>query len=148
MSSKLGYMNKDETRRRNESLVRRLLEEGFNKGNLSIVDELVAVDQKEHQRDHRDGREGVKEVIRSLKEAFPDFTFTIEELIGVDDKVWVRLTARGTNLGSFMGRPPTGRKISVDAMDVVRLREGMMIEHWGVPDELGVAIQLGFLKAE
>lgn len=148
MSSQLGYLNKEETRQRNENLVRRLLEEGFNRGNLSVVDELVAVDQKEHQRDHSDGREGVKEVIRSLREAFPDFAFTIEELIGVEDKVWVRLTARGTNLGSFMGRPPTGRKISVDAIDIVRFRDGMMIEHWGVPDELGVAIQLGFLKTE
>lgn len=137
-----------ENKERNQSLLRRLLEEGFNKGDLSVVEELVAVDCKEHQRDHRDGREGVKEVIQSLREPFPDFAFTIEEMIGVEDKVWVRLIARGTNLGSFMGRPPTGRKIMVDAIDIVRFKDGMMVEHWGVPDELGAAIQLGFLKAD
>ncbi|HYB03040.1 MAG TPA: ester cyclase [Nitrososphaerales archaeon] len=147
MSSQLEYINK-ESKERNEKLVRRLLEEGFNKGSLSVVDELVATDYKEHQRDHSDGREGVKEVIQSLRGAFPDFAFTIEELHGFEDKVWVRLTARGTNLGSFMGRPPTGRKITVDAIDVARFKDGKMVEHWGVPDELGAAVQLGFLKAE
>jgi predicted ester cyclase len=135
-----------ETEERNVSIVRRFLEEGFNKGNLAIVDELVAIDHKEHQRDQSDGREGVKEIIMSLKEAFPDFNFTIEELAGVGDKVWIRLTAKGTNSGSFMGKPATGRKIAVDVIDVLRSKDGIIVEHWGVPDELGVAIQLGFLK--
>jgi predicted ester cyclase len=146
MTGQLRSLEK-EAREENENkiMARRLFEEGFNKGNLSVVDELVAVDFKEHQRDHKDGREGLKALIRSLRQAFPDFAFTIEELIGVEDKVWARLTARGTNLGSFMGRPPTGRKIAIDVIDIVSCKDGRLAEHWGVPDELGAAIQLGFL---
>jgi predicted ester cyclase len=131
----------------NEAKYRRLIEEGFNQGNLGIVDELVAPDALEHQRGIGGGRDGVKGTIKYLRGAFPDFKITIEEVISVGDKVWVRQRGGGTNLGPFNGHPPTGRNAFTDVMDVVRFQDGMMVEHWGVPDQLGMMQALGLIPS-
>ena len=65
----------------NEALYRRLIEEGFNQGNLAVVDEIVAPHAIEHQRGSESGQEGVKRTIRYLRSAFPNFTLTIDELL-------------------------------------------------------------------
>jgi len=135
-------MNEQET---NRALLLRLIEDGFNKGDLSAVDRIVAVDSKEYQRGNPDGSEGTKEVIRTLRGWFPDFTMVAQDTAAVGDKVWARFKASGTNLGSVMGRPPTGRKVTVDVIDIARFRDGRIVEHWGIPDQLGLMIQLGFV---
>src|SRR5260370_3049209 len=60
-----------------EAIYRRLIEEGFNQGNLAVVDELVSPDCREHQRGSRDGVEGTKGTINYLRSAFPDFKIPI-----------------------------------------------------------------------
>jgi predicted ester cyclase len=128
----------------NESIYRRIIEEGFNQGKLEIADELVAPHAIEHQRGGAgDGPEGVKKTIRILRSAFPDFTLTIDEVVSIGDKVWARQRGGGTNLGSFAGHPATGRKAFIDVIDVCRFENGKMIEHWGVPDQLGMMMALG-----
>lgn len=129
----------------NETLYRRLIEEGFNQGNLAVIDEIVAPDALEHQRGSEPGQDGVKKTIRYLRSAFPDFTLTIDELAVVGDKVWARQHGGGTNLGSFAGRPPTGKAMTTDVFDVCRFEDGKMVEHWGVPDQLGVMQRLGHI---
>ena len=122
-----------------------LIEEGFNKGNLSIVDRVVAADMKEHQRGNSDGPEGIKEVIETLRTWFPDLEMHAEDIATVGDKIWVRFVATGTNLGPFMDNSPTGRKMRIDVIDIVRFNGGKIVEHWGVPDQLGVMLQLGLV---
>jgi predicted ester cyclase len=131
---------------RNKAQLLRLIEEGFNKGNLSIVDEIVSIDSKEHQRGNGDGCEGAKEVIRTLRRWFPDFAMQAEDVMASEDKVWARFKATGTNLGSVMQRPPTGKKMSIDVIDIVRFSGGKIVEHWGVPDQLGMMLQLGVFQ--
>ena len=131
----------------NEAIYRRLIEEGFNQGNLAVVDELVAPDAQEHQRGSADGIEGTKGTIRYLRSAFPDFKITIDEIVVSGDKVWARQKGGGTNLGSFAGHPPTGIKAFTDVIDVVRIEDGKIVEHWGVPDQLGMMMQLGHITA-
>jgi predicted ester cyclase len=123
-----------------------LIEEGFNKGDLSVADEIVAADSKEHQRGNSDGSAGAKEVIETLHAWFPDFKMSVEDIVAVGDKVWAHFTARGTNLGPVMGRPPTGKKVAIDVIDIVRFKDGKVVEHWGVPDQLGLMIQLGLMR--
>jgi predicted ester cyclase len=127
----------------NESIYRRIIEEGFNQGKLEVADELVASGAIEHQRGSADGPEGLKRTIKSLRSTFPDFTITIDELVSIGDKVWARQRGGGTNLGSFAGRPPTGIKAFIDVIDVCRFENGKMVEHWGVPDQLGMMMALG-----
>ena len=132
-----------------ESVARRLIEEAFNKGNLEVVDELTSPALSEHQNfgpDHAPGAAGVRAVVESLRRAFPDFRLTIEDLTTAGDAVWLRMVATGTNDGSFMGNAPTGRPIRIDVFDVIRVEDGRMVEHWGVPDRLGAILQLGLLK--
>ena len=132
-----------------ESVARRLIEEAFNKGDLAVVDELTSPELHEHQNfgpGHAPGAAGVRAVVESLRRAFSDFRLTIEDLTTSGDAVWLRMVATGTNDGSFMGNPPTGRPIRIDVFDVIRVEDGRMVEHWGVPDRLGAILQLGLLK--
>jgi len=129
----------------NESIYRRIIEEGFNHGRLEIADELIAAGAVEHQRGSADGPDGLKRTIKILRSAFPDFTITITELVAVGDKVWVMQKGGGTNLGSFAGHPPTGRKAFIDVIDVCRFENGKVVEHWGVPDQLGMMMALGHI---
>ena len=132
-----------------ETIARRLIEEGFNAGDLDVADELVAPDMAEHQSfgpDHAPGPEGVKAVISSLRRAFSDFHLEIEDLAVAGDTVWLRMTGSGTNDGSFMGNPPTGRTMRTPVFDALRVEDGLIVEHWGVPDRLGTLFQLGLAR--
>lgn len=131
-----------------ETVVRRLIDEGFNQGRLDVADELIAPDMAEHQKfgpDHPPGPAGVKAVMASLRRAFSDFHLEIDDLTVDGDTVWLRMTGTGTNDGSFMGHPPTGQTMRTDVFDALRVRDGRVIEHWGVPDRLGALFQLGLV---
>lgn len=129
----------------NVALVRRVMEAGFSRGDLAVCDELYRPDVVEHQRGNRSGVEGIKEVISALRSWFSDFRIDIEDMVAVDDMVWFRNRAVGTNDGRFMGFPPTGRRVELTVIDIVRISDGRIVEHWGVPDQLGAMLQLGLL---
>jgi predicted ester cyclase len=132
-----------QTIERNIAAVRRLFEEGFTRGNADVCDELVASDAVEHQRGLNGGAEGTKETIRTLHQWFSEFELAIDDLVAQGDQVWVRATGRGLNTGSIFRRPPTGRRSEITVFDQVRLHDGRIVEHWGVPDQLGLLMQLG-----
>jgi steroid delta-isomerase-like uncharacterized protein len=130
----------------NKKAFRRLMEEGFSDGKLTVVDELFAPDFKEHQNGVEPAtREGVKALIQQLRSIMPDVRLTIEDIIADEEKVWGRIKARGTHRGMFMGRPPTGKTVTVDVIDICRFEGGKIVEHWGVPDRLGMMEQLGLI---
>jgi predicted ester cyclase len=133
----------------NEELVRRVIDEGFSQGKLEVIDEIFAPDAIEHQfrglGQPQSGPEGVKAVVSGLRASFPDLRYTIEDLAIDGDKVWVRMVGYGTNLGPYMGQPATGQSIAIDVIDIVRIKDGRIVEHWGVPDRLGAMMQMGIL---
>ena len=103
----------------------------------------------EHQNfgpNHAPGAEGVKAVIASLRRAFSDFHLEIDDLTVEEGTVWLRMTGTGTNDGSFMGNPPTGRTMRTDVFDSLRVENDRIVEHWGVPDRLGTLFQLGLAR--
>lgn len=128
----------------NQDVLRRVIEEGFNKGNYAALDPLFAPGYREHQFGLKTTLEGFKEDIHYLRTAFPDLHLSIEDIVTDADKVWIRITARGTNRGPFIG-PPTGKPITITVMDVCRFENGKIVEHWGVPDRFAVMAQLGLL---
>jgi predicted ester cyclase len=128
----------------NTDRLKRLLLEGFGQGDMSVLDEVVAENFIEHQQGLPQGREGLKEVIRDLRRAFPDLSYTVVQMVADGDKMWGHFRARGTNEGPFMGQDPTGKVMGIDAIDISRFEDGKMVEHWGVPDRLGTLLQLGF----
>ncbi len=134
----------------NKAQYRRLYEEMFNKGDLAIVDDLVAPDCINHEVPpgmNNRGPESARQVVMMLRTAFPDLHFTIEELVAEGDTVAGRVTMSGTHLGPFQGIPATGRSFEQAHMHFVRLRDGKAIEHRAVRDDLGMMRQLGVIPA-
>ena len=132
-----------------ETVVRQLIEEGFNKGNMDVVTAVTSPELVEHQNfgpNHPAGAAGVRAVVGSLRRAFRDFRLTIEDIAVTGDAAWLRMVATGTQTGSYMGYAATGRSIRIDVFDVIRVQNGRMVEHWGCPDRLGVLSQLGLLS--
>jgi predicted ester cyclase len=130
----------------NEQLYRRLIDEVFNQGRMEVADELIAPHSVEHQRGGMgDGPEGAKRTATVLRSAFPDFSLTIQDLVVDGDKVWARQRGGGTNSGTFFGFPATGKTAYIEVFDVCRFENGMMVDHWGVPDQLGMMVALGLV---
>lgn len=126
----------------NINTFRSVIEEGFNRGNYPALDALFVPDYNEHQDGLHKNLEGFKGDIQYLRGGFPDFQLQIEDWVSQGDKLWVRMTGRGTNLGAFMG-PPTGKRIEVTVIDICRFENGRIAEHWGVPDRFTLLRQLG-----
>ena len=127
------------------NLFERLIETGFNEGRLTELDKLISADFVEHQFGAESGRDGVKSLIQQMRTAFPDLRMTIEDSVTSEDKVWARLSCRGTQKGPLMGFPPTGRSIETTAVEICRFSDGKLVEHWGVPDRFAAMSQLGLL---
>ena len=89
--------------------------------------------------------EGIKIVTAMFRGAFPDSYFTVEDMIAEGDKVATRKTFHGTHEGEFMGIPPSGRSVSMGLIDIVRIAEGRVVEHWSEGDSLGLMQQLGVI---
>lgn len=129
----------------NLQMFQRVMEEGFSAGNLNTLDEVMSPDFIEHEAGPGEGRglEGVKDIVRMLRAAFPDLHATIEDSFAVADRVCARVTFRGTHSGEFQGMPPTGKQAVWGAIDICRFADGRMAEHWGQIDRLGLMEQLG-----
>jgi predicted ester cyclase len=130
----------------NIAATRRLIEDGFSAGAVDVCDDLVSPDCIEHQRGLKPGIDGAKDTIRTLHTWFSDFALTIEDLIANGDMVWIRNRATGVDTGGVLGHPATGRHFEITVFDVMRFEDGKLIEHWGVPDQLGLLAQLGHLR--
>ena len=132
----------------NKDRVRRLFEEVWNGGKLGLLDTLIGAAYMDHNPvpGQPSGAAGVKGKVETLREAFPDLRFTLEELVAEGDLVAARYSWRGTHKGeAFLGIPPSGKAILVRGMDFFRLREGRIVERWDNVDELGMLTQLGDL---
>jgi predicted ester cyclase len=77
--------------------------------------------------------------------AVPDIAFTIEDSVERDDTIWMRARGRGTASGPFFGAP-SGRPIDITMVDIARVRDGRVVEHWGVPDRFALLAQTGLLE--
>jgi steroid delta-isomerase-like uncharacterized protein len=132
----------------NKALLSRLMKEVFSRGNISLVDELLAPDFVEHEElppGIPPGREAVKQFSTLFRSAFPDLKITIDDIIAEGDKVVVRGIWSGTHKGEFMGIPPTGKSVSFGVIDIVRIVGGKVVEHWGQMDTLRMMQQLGVI---
>ena len=133
----------------NKARIRRVIEQAYSRGDLSVVDEVAATDLVIHapSQDIR-GREGAKQYVSMLRAAFPDLHFTVEDQIAEGDMVVTRWTAKGTHRGSFQGIPATNREIRLMGTDIDRMTDGKVVECWAHVDELGLMQQLGAIGAD
>jgi predicted ester cyclase len=129
----------------NGTVFRRVIDEGFNQGHVDALDDCFSRTFEEHQYGMPPGLPGLKSAIAGLRRAVPDLTLSIDEMVSTGDKVWARMTARGTNHGTFLGFAPTGKCFTIAVLDVCRFDHGKIVEHWGVPDRFALLDQLGLL---
>ena len=127
----------------------RLIDEGFNAGDLTVLDELISPDFVEHQFESPQhparvtGSASAARIISELRTGSDDFHLAIEDVSVTGDTVWARLRGTGTDTGGQLGKPPTGKSFAITVIDISRFVDGRMVEHWGVPDRLGLLLQLG-----
>lgn len=134
----------------NKGTVRRLYEEMVNAHNVDMVDELVLenVIENEEFPGLQPHREGVKQFFSMMFEAFPDLKFDVKDLMGEGDRVAARAIMTGTHQGTFLDIPATGKRVEVKLIDIFRLEDGKVAEHWGQTDMLSMMQQLGAIPAE
>ena len=113
----------------NKEIVRRVIDDIVNKGDLSLVDEVLASNYVYHFPTHDiNGPEGFKEFVTTMRTAFPDIHVTIEDIIAEGDRVAVRVVMRGTFKGELNGIAPTGRKLVFPESVFVRFESGKEVE--------------------
>lgn len=137
-----------------ETASRRLLEEGFNNGNLALADEFIAPDADNHDpatppelRGLR-GPEVYKRTVNMYRAAFPDVRMVVDDAITADDKVVLRWHSEGTHRGELAGLAPTGARVSVTGISIDQWRDGKVVEAWVEWDNLGLGRQVGAAPPE
>ena len=132
-----------------EATMRRLYEL-INAGDIDGFGEHVADEFVEHEETpgFEPSKEGVKQMFHMYRAAFPDLRMETEDVLASGDKVVARVRATGTHQGEFMGIPATGKSVDVQVIDIMRFGEdGLVREHWGLFDALGMLQQLGAIPA-
>ena len=138
----------------NKALIRRLYDEGYNRQDAAAAAALYAQDAVNHGRIV--GRAAMHEVFETLFETFPDFNYRIVEATAEDDRVVCKMMMSGTHLGEpkrlntafggmLKGVKPTGKKVEVVQFHSFRVRDGQIVEHAAVRDDLGMLKQLGLI---
>ena len=134
------------TSEQNKERERLLVEEVLNKGNLSLLDDLLSPNFVYHGIDWKEikGIDAYKKMIKGLRTAYPDFHATIEDIIADDNSVWIKVKITGTHTGEYRGLAPTGKKFVMEAVPRYRIVDGKIVEGWSVWNPLGYFRQLGY----
>ncbi len=127
------------------AVVRRNTEDVQGRGDFALFEELFADDFVDHtpQPGTTADKDGVRVLYHRLREAFPDFRPEIHWQTVDGDLVTTYKTYHGTHRGEFLGIPPTGATVRIDTVDAMRVRDGRIVEHWGVADLYSVLRQTG-----
>jgi steroid delta-isomerase-like uncharacterized protein len=134
-----------------KSLIHRWFEEVWNQGREETVDELfspegVAYGLGDGSAEVR-GPAGFKVFLRNMRAALPDIHIRIEDTIVQADKAVVRVVLEGTHLGEGLGLPPTGQRVTVSGIVIVRVAGSQIVEGWNSWDQLGLLRQTGAIPA-
>jgi predicted ester cyclase len=139
----LGPMSADQ----NKEIVRRFVDEYQTRASEAAFAELLDPDVLDHSRPPgiAPGAGGVRQQFDGFRAAFPDFRAEILDQVAEADKVVTYKVFHGTHEGELWGIPPTGRQVEIAVIDIVRIRDGRIAEHWNVVDQLGLMRQLGVM---
>jgi steroid delta-isomerase-like uncharacterized protein len=130
----------------NKQVARRFYDDVLNRGDVDAIDEIAAADYNEHDPlpGQGTGRDGLRDRVTALRVGLEP-KFTLEDVIAEDDRVVVRWTNSGTHVAEFLGIPATGKSFTIAGIDIYRVQDGKLAEHWHVVDQLSMMGQLGLL---
>jgi steroid delta-isomerase-like uncharacterized protein len=132
-----------------QRIIQRYYEEVWNRGRLDVLDELLDPQYINHTPSVPNpppGPDGLKPIVAAIRKAFPDLHYEIKEIIVNDSMAVARVIMTGTQQDSLFDLPPTGKKITVNQINMEKIRNGRVVEHWRVTDELTMMKQLGFVR--
>ncbi len=131
----------------NKSVIQAFIEDVINRGDLKRADDLVIADfvELDPLPGQSQGREGLKQIIAHIRDAFPDIHWVVEEMFAEEAKVCTRFTWTGTHRGTFLGIPATGKHIAVKGVVIDRLEGGKMADSRILMDTFGMMQQLGVI---
>ena len=132
----------------NEALIHKYFEEVWNKGNLKLLDEIIDSDYINHNPaapDTPPGPDGLRPIIEGIRQGFPDLRYEIKNIVASNNQVAVHTIMYGTHTGNLFGINPTNKKVEVPQMQIEKISNGKIIEHWRVTDELIMQRQLGLI---
>ncbi|MDP9356442.1 MAG: ester cyclase [Chloroflexota bacterium] len=140
----------ESTVEKNKDLIRRVIDRAFNHGDLDIVAEVLADDYLDHAAGPGAprGLEGFRGFVVAFRATLPDVVVTVEDLVAEGDRVALRVTWRGTQLGPLGSVPATGLPVEFVGYHVYRVEDGKLTEHWGLQDDLGLLLQLGVIASQ
>jgi steroid delta-isomerase-like uncharacterized protein len=134
---------------RNKAVIRRFVEQVQNKKDFTVYDELT--DPEFVNLSAPPGvpadSEGGRMWLSTFADAYPDAEFRIDDMIAEGDRVVTRKTFSGTHTGDFGGIPATGKRVTLQYVDIMCVREGKIVEHWLSMDQLSWLQQLGIVPA-
>jgi steroid delta-isomerase-like uncharacterized protein len=133
----------------NKAIVRRIFEDGLNKGEVDAIAALTAPDFFDHdihvETGIPGGSEDMREALVATRRGFPDIHVTIEDIVAEGDMVVVRNTWRGTHEDEFNGIPATSRRVEITGIVIWRVVDGKIAERWATIDTLALLRQLGVI---
>jgi predicted SnoaL-like aldol condensation-catalyzing enzyme len=131
----------------NKEVVSRFLDDVFVRHDLTRLDEYMRDDYLQHNPDCPQGRAGFLEFFAVIFRAMPDFRYSVKKVVADGDIVMAWCTTLGTHTGSdFLGQAATGNQVKFDVIDVFRMQEGKIAEHWDVADTFTFFSQLGIVQ--
>jgi len=128
------------------NILRQVVEEGFGRTNLHIIDQCINDNCIEHQFNMKGGKEGLKKAILSLDKAFSNRFYQLMNHVIHENIVWTHYRFNGKHTGPFIGHEPTGKEFSIDVIDIARIENDQIVEHWGIPDRFALMVQLGIFQ--
>jgi predicted ester cyclase len=132
----------------NKSIVCYIMADLFNQGDLSLADKFIAPEFLDHSAPSGMNNRGpgpLSQIVMTLRMAFPDLHYILEEIVAEGEMVAARVTMSGTHLRPFLDLSPTGRSVRMCEMHFFRIKDGKAIEHWEIRDDLGLMQQLGVI---
>jgi len=135
----------------NKEIVRRFFHGAWDRGDFDLIDQLVPQGATDHStvggKEAGTGSESFKQIVSMFRSGMPDIKVTIEHEIAEGDLVVHHWSLYGTHQAPILGVPPTGKRMVLTGMSVVRLSDNKIIERWAAIDELGFMRQLGIVPA-
>ena len=127
-------------------LIKRFYLEVLATGNLDLIDELIAEGFVDHESlpGQPPGKEGARFFVNTMRAAFPDLSVkSLEPALADGNLEAVHTVLTGTHQGELMGLAATGRTVEIESIDIARVEDGKVVEHWGITDSMSLMQQLG-----
>jgi len=136
-----------DTSKSNKEIVKLLYTTVFREHDFSMLDGIMRDDYIQHNPDVPQGKKGFKQFFEATFKAIPDFSYSLKKIVAEGDLAMMYSTTSGTHTGGkWLGKAATGNKLSFDVVDIFRIQDGKIAEHWDVADTFSLFKQLGIIE--